>query len=469
MKAQANYTWSIRQRVLAWLIAVMGLVFIANLASSYFATRQAADSAFDSLLLASASAIAERTMVRNNSIYTDIPYAALNMLASTAQDQVFYAISAPDGTLVTGYGQLTKIAAPGNPARGLAPRFFNAEFKGVLIRMVELHAFVTGGNLSGYVTVRVAQSRGERDAVVFSLLRQNALWMLVFITAVGIAAWMGISYGLRPLDKLRAAIGRRSPEDVRPLRHKVPEEFSPMVEALNSMLARLDEGMSSMRRFISDASHQLKTPLASLQAQTELALRERDDAAMRAALKKVNQGINRTSRLAQQLLSHARATHPAGALAKFDLAALAREVIGIVHARAVERNIDLGYEGAESCPLFGDRTLLGEMLLNLLDNALKYTPSGAVITVFIAKHENSVRLVVEDNGPGIPERFRVSVFDRFSRLPGSRADGCGLGLSIVREIVLRHKGEVGLARGAQGGLKVIIDLPKLAKTGDLRQ
>ena len=460
MNVQTNYTWSIRRRVLVWLIAVMGLVFVASLASSYFATRLAADSAFDSLLLASASAIAERTTVRDNAIYTDIPYAALDMLASTAQDQVYYAISAPDGSLVTGYKKLAGIAPPERKQKDTRPRFFNAAFKGSLIRMVELRAFVAGGNLSGYVTVRVAQTRGERNAVVFSLLRQNALWMLVFITAVGIAAWIGLSYGLRPLEKLRAAIGRRSPEDVRPLRHEVPEEFGPMVDALNGMLKRLDDGMSSMRRFISDASHQLKTPLASLQAQTELALREKDDRAMRSALEKVNAGIIRTSHLARQLLSHARATHPAGPFDKVDLAGLTREVIALVHAKAMQRDIDLGFEGDESCMVFGDSTLLGEMLLNLLDNALKYTQRGAVVTVSLDSRKRHISLVVEDNGPGIPAAARNTAFDRFTRLPGSHVDGCGLGLSIVREIVLRHQGEVRLGEGKEGGLKISVTLPK---------
>jgi two-component system sensor histidine kinase TctE len=460
MTLTSNHIWSIRRRVLAWLAGVMGLVFLANLGSSYVATRRAADSAFDSLLLASASAIAERTSIRKNAVYSDIPYAALDMLASTAQDQVYYAVSAPDGGLVTGYEQLPKVTGPdGGKGEMAGPRFFDAEFRGALVRMVELRAFVAGGNRSGFVTVRVAQTRGERDAVVFGLLRQNALWMLVFFLTVGSAAWLGISYGLRPLDRLRDAIGRRSPDDVRPLRHDVPEEFGPMIEALNGMLRRLDDGMSSMRRFISDASHQLKTPLASLQAQTELALREKDDKALRKSLKKVNRGIVRTSRLAQQLLSHARTTHPAGPFRRVDMAAMAREIISIVHTEAVSKTIDLGYEGAATAFLEGDRTLLGEMLLNLLDNAVKYCPEKSVITLSVTKTSDTLQVVVEDNGPGIPARYHSTIFDRFTRLPGSSADGCGLGLAIVLETVNAHHGKVELDEGDTGGLRVRISLP----------
>lgn len=153
----------------------------------------------------------------------------------------------------------------------------------------------------------VAQTRGERDGLTFSLLQQSAVWMLVIAIVGAVAAWIGVSIGLRPLARLREALGRRSPDDVRPVLHDVPSEFQPLVGAINSMLQRLDGGLQSMRNFISDASHQLKTPLASLQAQGEMALREKDPRAVREALSKVNQSVQRTSRLAQQLLSHARA------------------------------------------------------------------------------------------------------------------------------------------------------------------
>jgi two-component system sensor histidine kinase TctE len=331
---------------MAWLFAAMALVFSANLLSSYYSNIEAADSAYDRLLLASASAIAERTVLREDGLHVDVPYVALDMLASTAQDRVFYAVSAPDGKVVTGYDDLPlPERRDGDPLQD--PVFYNSEFKQASVRIVALRSFVSGRNLSGYVTIQVAQTRRDRDGLTYSLLRQSALWMLVIAITGAIAAWFGVSIGLRPLARLREALGRRSPDDVRPVLHDVPNEFKPLVGAINGMLYRLEGGLSSMRNFISDASHQLKTPLASLQAQSEMALRETDPDDVRKALVKVNKSAKRTSRLVQQLLSHARATGASEAFADFDLVQLVRETIEILLPRAIAKNIDLGYEGDE--------------------------------------------------------------------------------------------------------------------------
>ena len=443
---------------MAWLFAAMALVFSANLLSSYYSNIEAADSAYDRLLLASASAIAERTVLREDGLHVDVPYVALDMLASTAQDRVFYAVSAPDGKVVTGYDDLPlPERGDGDPLQD--PVFYNSEFKQASVRIVALRSFVSGRNLSGYVTIQVAQTRRDRDGLTYSLLRQSALWMLVIAITGAIAAWFGVSIGLRPLARLREALGRRSPDDVRPVLHDVPNEFKPLVGAINGMLYRLEGGLSSMRNFISDASHQLKTPLASLQAQSEMALRETDPDDVRKALVKVNKSAKRTSRLVQQLLSHARATGASEAFADFDLVQLVRETIEILLPRAIAKNIDLGYEGDERALMFGDRALIGELNLNLADNAIKYSPAGSIITVEVRVVEGALRLILEDDGPGIREEDRQGVFERFVRLQNSPAEGCGLGLAIVREIASRHGATVTLGDVHEGGLRVEVVFP----------
>jgi two-component system sensor histidine kinase TctE len=443
---------------MAWLFAAMALVFSANLLSSYYSNIEAADSAYDRLLLASASAIAERTVLREDGLHVDVPYVALDMLASTAQDRVFYAVSAPDGKVVTGYDDLPlPERGDGDPLQD--PVFYNSEFKQASVRIVALRSFVSGRNLSGYVTIQVAQTRRDRDGLTYSLLRQSALWMLVIAITGAIAAWFGVSIGLRPLARLREALGRRSPDDVRPVLHDVPNEFRPLVSAINGMLYRLEGGLSSMRNFISDASHQLKTPLASLQAQSEMALRETDPDDVRKALVKVNKSAKRTSRLVQQLLSHARATGASEAFADFDLVQLVRETIEILLPRAIAKNIDLGYEGDERALMFGDRALIGELNLNLADNAIKYSPAGSIITVEVRVVEGALRLILEDDGPGIREADRQGVFERFVRLQNSPAEGCGLGLAIVREIASRHGATVTLGDVHEGGLRVEVVFP----------
>ena len=458
MSVRFAHTWSIRRRVLAWLFLAMALVFSANLLSSYYGNIEAADSAYDRLLLASASAIAERTVLREAGLHVDIPYVALDMLASTAQDRVFYAVSAPDGKVVTGYEDLP----PPERTNGDIPQdpvFYNSFYKQASVRIVALRSFVSGDNLSGYVTIQVAQTRGDRDGLTYSLLQQSALWMLVIAIAGAISAWFGVSIGLRPLARLREALGRRSPDDVRPILHDEPNEFKPLVGAINDMLYRLDGGLRSMRNFISDASHQLKTPLASLQAQSEMALRETDPDDIREALVKVNKSAQRTSRLAQQLLSHARATETSQAFAALNLAQLVREIIEILLPQAVAKNIDLGYKGDQRAPLRGDGKLIGELILNLADNAINYSPDGSMVTLCVRTEEGAMCLIVEDDGPGIPEENRQGVFERFSRLQNSPTEGCGLGLAIVREIADRHGATVTLGDAPRGGLRVEVAFP----------
>lgn len=459
MNARFAPTWSIRRRVLAWLFVAMTLVFSANLLSSYYGNIEAADSAYDRLLLASASAIAERTVVRGDGLHVDIPYVALDMLASTAQDRVFYAVTAPDGSVVTGYeGLPLPESIEGEIPR--QPVFYNAVFKQASVRIVALRSFVSGGKLSGYVTIQVAQTRGERDSLTYRLLRQSALWMLVIAITGAIAAWIGISIGLKPLARLGEALGRRSPDDVRPVLHDVPSEFKPLVGAINGMLHRLDGGLSSMRNFISDASHQLKTPLASLQTQSEMALRETDPAAVREALVKVNKSVLRTSRLAQQLLSHARATEAhVQAFAELNLVQLARDSIEVLLPQAVAKTIDLGFEGDRQAMLWGDRALIGELILNLADNAIKYSPADSMVTLTVRAKDRAIHLIVEDDGPGIAAEGRAAAFERFSRLHNAVDHGCGLGLAIVREIAGRHGATVTLGDAQGGGLRVEVVFP----------
>jgi len=459
-------TWSIRRRILAWLFLAMTMVFSANLLSSYYTNSAAANRAYDRLLLASATAIAERTAIKKGLLHVDIPYAALDMLASTAQDRVFYAVSGPNGEMITGYEGIPEPTGHPQRTQDQKPQlqsFYNATYKNVPVRVVVLRSFISSQHLSGYATVTVAQTRGDRDGLTFSLLRDSAVWMLIIAIVGAIAAWIGVSFGLRPLGRLREALGRRSPDDVRPVLHNVPSEFQPLVSAINSMLHRLDGGLLSMRNFISDASHQLKTPLASLQVQGEMALRETDPQAVRAALTKVNISVQRTSRLAQQLLSHARATDDRAAFAVFDFANVARETIEIALPQAIQKSIDLGYEGPEHVKINGDRALLGELVLNLTDNALKYAPSQSIVTIALEDRGKQVRLVVEDNGPGIPAAEYDHVFERFVRLDKASAEGCGLGLAIVREVANHHDATVVMKDGAHGGLRVEVDFPEQKK------
>jgi two-component system sensor histidine kinase TctE len=262
-------------------------------------------------------------------------------------------------------------------------------------------------------------------------------------------------------------VAARSHRDRSPLSAEgVPGEVSPLLEAMNDLLARLDRALTLQGRFIADAAHQLKTPIAALRAQYEVALREPDAARMREALRQLEPGLDRLSRLVQQLLSLAR-NEPEGApvlrLAPLDLNALALEAATAWVPEALKKAIDLGFEGtAQAVPIRGDGARLRELLDNLLDNAVRYSRAGGRVTVRVqAAPVPAVH--VNDDGPSIPAAERSRVFERFHRLLGSGQEGSGLGLAIAQEIARLHGGEIGLREDADGvGNTFSVSFPKAA-------
>jgi two-component system sensor histidine kinase TctE len=234
---------------------------------------------------------------------------------------------------------------------------------------------------------------------------------------------------------------------------------------MNDLLARLSSALSAQQRFIADAAHQLRTPLAGIKTQAELALRQQSMDEVHHTLLQLNTATGQSTHLVNQLLSLARAepgatrTQPSQRL---DLDELARDTTTEWVPRALARNIDLGFDGAADAMIDGDTWLIREMLVNLLDNAIRYTQPGGRVTARVAAEDAHVLLSVEDNGTGIPAAERELVFERFHRVLGTGTDGCGLGLAIVREIAQSHNAHARLAAGAQGiGTLVSIVFPRV--------
>jgi two-component system sensor histidine kinase TctE len=274
---------------------------------------------------------------------------------------------------------------------------------------------------------------------------------------------MGIRGGLAPLNAVAEHIEKRSPDDLRPLGEVGPSEVRPLTRALNELLRALAAAHTSQRRFIANAAHQLRSPLAALQLQAERALRDTDPATHAQVLEHVVAGARRVAHIARQLLTLARAEPEATAQQRFvelDVVRLAQEVTSEWVPRALAEGVDLGYEGDESgAPIRGDPQLLRELLSNLIDNALRYGSPGGRVTVR-AQAQDRVVLSVEDDGPGIPPHWRASVFDRFIRLPGSHGEGCGLGLAIVKEIAALHGGTAEITDGENHkGVRIIASFP----------
>jgi two-component system sensor histidine kinase TctE len=281
-----------------------------------------------------------------------------------------------------------------------------------------------------------------------------------------VLVWFGLTRGLAPLARLQRTIRNRPPEDLSPINAEAaPEELAPLLASFNDLLARMTHNLEVQKRFIADAAHQMKTPLAGLRTQAELAQREGDANELQRSLRQIAESTDRATRMVNQLLALARAEHGAGetaAMVPVDLDQLARTVVQDWVAQALAQNIDLGYEGSSGdCHIRGTPMLLREMLHNLVDNAMRYcfvrTPSGpptlaaaglaasapataeGAVTVRVQRRGQSVVLEIEDTGPGIAPEERARVFERFYRVLGTQKDGSGLGLAIVREIAAQHR------------------------------
>ncbi|MBZ0249722.1 MAG: sensor histidine kinase, partial [Burkholderiales bacterium] len=294
----------------------------------------------------------------------------------------------------------------------------------------------------------------KREALAREILVGVLVPEALLVAVACLVVWVGVVHGLAPLERLRRTLASRPWGDWRPLAVEgVPGEVRPLLEAINRLVADLDRALTIQNRFISDAAHQLKTPITALRTQLELAAREDDPARLREALGKAGAGLERLSRVVSQLLSLARNEPEAAArvtLVALDLNALALEAATEWVPEALKKGIDLGFEGAAGpVAIRGDALRLRELLDNLLDNAVRYTRDGGRVTVRVAASPRPT-VDVNDDGPGIPPDEREAVFQRFHRLLGTGQDGSGLGLAIAQEIARLHGGAISLSDDADG-------------------
>jgi two-component system OmpR family sensor kinase len=317
--------------------------------------------------------------------------------------------------------------------------------------------------------VQVAQPEEVRDALARELSLRMLLPELVFIPVLaGIVAWI-LKRALAPLDEASARVRERDAARLDPLPTAgVPSELAPLVGQINALLSRLAASLETERRFVADAAHELRSPVAALALQVQLLERASTEPARAAALAELKSGIARTGRLVQQLLDLARLEPgvPAEEPAPVDLAELVREVIGGFAARADSGGVDLGAEAPATVLVTGRASELRSLVANLVDNALRYAPAQSAVTVSVREGPDAVELAVEDSGPGIPSEQRERVLRRFQRVPGDATAGSGLGLPIAKAIVERHRGTLVLGEAHPGqqppGLSVQVRLPLAA-------
>ena len=378
----------------------------------------------------------------------DVPAAVEQVLRTDRFDSIYYRVVSPAGMEIAGDADL-----PAPPGDQMA---HNTTYRGAAVRVVSVQA-PCGRSAC---TILVGETMVKREHLARDLLLQSLFPEFLIALATMVIVWYGVKWGLKPLARLSEEIKARSAGDLRPIdAAAAPEETRPLVAALNGLLAEVSAASSHQQRFIADAAHQLRTPLAGLQAHTELALAQPMPQACRAQLEQVHKATIRTARLANQLLALARAEPGARSLmATLDLKNIAGGEAEAWVRQSLARDIDLGFE-LEPAPVDGDAFLLREALSNLVHNALEYSARGGRVTVRTGRRNGHAFLEVEDDGPGIAPAERSRVLERFYRVPGTPGTGSGLGLAIVREIAASHAANISIADGSLGGCRVEITFP----------
>lgn len=459
---------TLRSQLLRWLLIPLIALGAIDAVLTQITVEDTVNATYDRSLYASALAISEHIAFSDSKAAVDLPPVALEMLDTPDQERIFYRVSYQDGgrgeIFVTGYPDLPSPAAPGALA---TPIFYEEPYRGETVRIAALRAALPAEQ-PVVALVQVAETLRGRRTLTRTLVGRALGSQVLLILLAGGLVWFAVKRGLTPLAELSREVAHRSAADLTPLQPQhVPDEVSPLIHAINQLMARVRDAIAAQRRFIADASHQLRTPLAVLRTQAEMALRQEELGPIKEAVAQLRDHSQATSHLASQLLSLARAepaSEAAIGVGLLDLTAVAREACSALVPEALRRQVDLGFDGKEPATIRGRSYLVRELIANVVENAMRYSGRGATVTVTVTKPgARLVRLCVEDDGPGIPVHERARVFERFYRVPASAGEGAGLGLSIVQEIAKGHGATVLLLDGPSGrGLRVEVQFPAAA-------
>ena len=453
--------------ILDWMLAPLLVLWPMSLGLTWVVAQSIANGPFDRELADVALALARQAASLEARGLADSPAGRQEMLRTAEQlvhnddgdeDHVYFQVLGRRGELLAGDATLTV------PVEDLSrPSMNGVRYRDELlgedqVRVAYVWLRGSHGEPDSDALVQVAETLGRRSLLATEIIKGVILPQFVILPVAVVLVWFALARGFRPLAELQLAIRRRESHDLSPIAEgNVPDEVAPLVSAINDLLQRLDASIATQRHFLADAAHQLKTPLAGLRTQAELAAREiesghTDPAVLRHSLLQIALSSQRAAHMVNQLLAMARAEVGAEVLRRvpLDLAAVTRAVVRDFVSRALERGIDLGYEGPEGASplrLLGEPVLLSELIRNLVDNALHYTPRGGTVTVRVLPdpYGQVVVLQVEDTGPGIAPAEREAVFRPFYRSIETQVDGSGLGLAIVKEIAHNHGAEIELA------------------------
>jgi two-component system sensor histidine kinase TctE len=447
---------SLRRQLLLWLLLPQLVLWSVGGLLTYRIALAYAEKGIDQSLTQSVRALARQVKPLGSGLLIDFPKAAQDVLEQDPSDRVNYTVSSPPGQFLLGNVTLPQPAAADMVLN--APLLYGAALDDQPMRIVALDLPYGDPDQPQTLRVQVGKSLSAQNRIAAELVWDMLAPLLALGVVLSLMVHAGIRRGLLPLTRLTTQLENRSVNALQPIgMTQAPSEVHALVQAINGLLGEVNRSVNQEKRFLNDAAHQLRTPLAGLISQVELAQRETQDPALQARLSKVLSGAQRSAHLVHQLLTLAR-SETVAQTAPMDLADLAREVAREWAPKALAAGMDLGFEGEDHAPLNGDALQLREAMSNLIDNALRYTPRGTEITLSVWRNPQGLTLRVQDNGPGLDEAGRTQAFGRFwraSELPG----GCGLGLSIVREIARRHGGDAHAEAVSPQGLRIDLVLP----------
>ena len=445
--------------ILDWMLTPLLLLWPVSLALTWLVAQELANKPFDRALEYNAQALAQLLVVNDGQVQFYLPRPASELLRADDSDMVYYQVLGAKGALLSGERDfpLPQETGAGFDASIGQVLLRDDELRGIDIRVASIWVRMPLDQ-EVLALVQVAETREKRSVLAAEIIKGVMLPQFVILPLSVLLVWLALARGIKPLHRLEERIRARKPDDLSPLNHKaVPMEVAPLVDSVNDLLRRLNDSIATQKRFLADAAHQLKTPLAGLRMQADLAQRPGTSTEdLKRSLQQIGRSSIRATHTVNQLLSLARAEGASTALQRrpCDMAELVIEVVQDCLPRAMDKHIDLGYDGAEPGTMpqqvWGNATLLQELVRNLVDNAINYTPSSSaqpgLVTVRVLPDPfgRVVVLQVEDTGPGVPEAERDLVFQPFYRALGTEADGSGLGLPIVLEIARQHGAQVAL-------------------------
>jgi two-component system sensor histidine kinase TctE len=459
MTATVRTKGSLKRRLVAQLLVVAAILSVVMFLTIRTVAYQVAETSQDNILGASVTAIADELHPESEGIGIDIPYSSISMLGALSDDSVYYRIVTGNLT-ITGYDDLP-LRNFENSTNG--PNFYTETYRENNVRIGALSRTITVENTPVEVLVLVAQTQQGQDAVIAQITNTAAGVGIGFFVLAGLLSWIAAHSAIRPIEVVTKSLQRRGPHDLSPLHHPPPVELVPLVNAVNVFMVRLQGAMTRTENFLADAAHRVRTPLATVRTQTEIALRKTNDEENRATFRAIIRAVDESSRSAGQLIDHAMVNFRSSQMGHdmVDMSILTQEVCEALTPTADLKDMELVLiDELDGASIIGDKILLHGALRNLLDNAIKYSPEDSRVTIKSTKDDKFITVEICDEGRGLGGANPAQLSKRFTRGDNvTDVVGSGLGLTIVKDVARVHGGRLVLKPNERMGTCAALLLP----------